>query len=51
MDFPAFDFEPSNELGVVLLFGRYYEALGFNAVAHLGGQFPDSRCGRRLPFL
>lgn len=39
MSLPMFDFEPSNEMGVVLLFGRYYDALGFESVP-----FKDAIC-------
>ncbi len=47
----TFDFEPTNEMGVVLLFGRYYDVLGFDGIVHVGTRCPDCiavRQGRTL---
>ncbi|MBV8879662.1 MAG: hypothetical protein JO332_06860, partial [Planctomycetaceae bacterium] len=45
------DFEPHNEMGVVFLFGRFYDILGFDGIVHIGTRCPDCiavRQGRTL---
>ncbi len=37
----TFDFEPHNEMGVVFLFGRFYDILGFEGIIHIGTRCPD----------
>jgi DNA-binding MarR family transcriptional regulator len=37
----TFDFEPHNEMGVVFLFGRFYDVLGFEGIVHVGTRCPD----------
>ena len=37
----TFDFEPHNEMGVVFLFGRFYDVLGFDGIVHVGTRCPD----------
>lgn len=37
----TFDFEPHNEMGVVFLFGRFYDLLGFEGIVHIGTRCPD----------
>jgi hypothetical protein len=37
----TFDFEPGNEMGVVVLFGRFYDILGFDGIVHVGTRCPD----------
>ena len=37
----TFDFEPQNEMGVVVLFGRFYDVLGFDGIVHVGTRCPD----------
>ena len=37
----TFDFEPHNEMGVVFLFGRFYDVLGFEGIVHIGTRCPD----------
>jgi len=47
----TFDFEPHNEMGVVFLFGRFYDVLGFEGIVHVGTRCPDCivvRKGRSL---
>jgi hypothetical protein len=47
----TFDFEPHNEMGVVVLFGRFYDLLGFEGIVHVGTRCPDCiavRQGRTL---
>ncbi len=47
----SFDFEPRNEMGVVVLFGRFYDVLGFEGIVHVGTRCPDCiavRKGRTL---
>jgi hypothetical protein len=47
----TFDFEPHNEMGVVFLFGRFYDVLGFEGIVHVGTRCPDCiavRHGRTL---
>ena len=47
----SFDFEPCNEMGVVVLFGRFYDILGFDGIVHVGTRCPDCiavRKGRTL---
>ena len=47
----SFNFEPHNEMGVVFLFGRYYDLLGFEGIVHVGTRCPDCvalRQGRTL---
>jgi hypothetical protein len=47
----TFDFEPHNEMGVVFLFGRFYDVLGFDGIVHVGTRCPDCivvRQGRTL---
>ena len=40
-DLRTFDFEPRNEMGVVFLFGRFYDVLGFEGIVHVGTRCPD----------
>ena len=35
------DYAPQNESGVVFLFGRYYDALGFSKIVSINTSFPD----------
>lgn len=47
----TFNFEPHNEMGVVFLFGRFYDVLGFEGIVHIGTRCPDCiaiRKGRTL---
>jgi len=47
----SFNFEPHNEMGVVFLFGRFYDVLGFEGIVHIGTRCPDCiaiRKGRTL---
>jgi hypothetical protein len=37
----TFDLEPENEMGVVFLFGRFYDILGFQGIVHVGTRCPD----------
>ena len=37
----TFDLEPENEMGVVFLFGRFYDILGFQGIVHIGTRCPD----------
>ena len=37
----TFNFEPHNEMGVVFLFGRFYDVLGFEGIVHIGTRCPD----------
>lgn len=43
----TFDFEPHNEMGVVFLFGRFYDLLGFDGIVHVGTRCPDCIAVRR----
>ena len=43
----TFDFEPHNEMGVVFLFGRFYDVLGFDGIVHVGTRCPDCIAVRR----
>lgn len=43
----TFDFEPHNEMGVVFLFGRFYDVLGFEGIVHIGTRCPDCIAVRR----
>src|SRR5689334_719548 len=47
MDGRTFDFEPRNEMGVVFLFGRFYDVLGFEGIVHIGTRCPDCIAVRR----
>ena len=47
MDRRTFDFEPHNEMGVVFLFGRFYDVLGFEGIVHIGTRCPDCIAVRR----
>jgi hypothetical protein len=47
MDGRTFDFEPHNEMGVVFLFGRFYDVLGFEGIVHIGTRCPDCIAVRR----
>lgn len=43
----TFNFEPHNEMGVVFLFGRFYDVLGFEGIVHIGTRCPDCVAIRR----
>src|SRR4051812_25369564 len=43
----TFDFIPHNEMGVVFLFGRFYDVLGFEGIVHVGTRCPDCIATRR----
>jgi hypothetical protein len=43
----TFNFEPHNEMGVVFLFGRFYDILGFEGIVHVGTRCPDCIALRR----
>jgi predicted transcriptional regulator len=47
MDLRTFNFEPHNEMGVVFLFGRFYDLLGFEGIVHIGTRCPDCIAVRR----
>lgn len=47
MDRRTFDFEPHNEMGVVFLFGRFYDLVGFEGIVHIGTRCPDCIAVRR----
>ena len=39
-------FIPTNEQGVIYLFSRYHEKLGFERILHIGTRFPDIKAIR-----
>jgi hypothetical protein len=46
LDFGNLAFEPTNEQGVVFLFGMVSQALGFESIEYLGYDFPDCEAKR-----
>jgi hypothetical protein len=48
LHFGNLTFEPTNEQGVVFLFGIVSKALGFDSIEYLGADFPDCEAKRRV---
>jgi hypothetical protein len=49
LHFGNLTYEPTNEQGVVFLFGMVSKALGFESVEYLGTDFPDCEAKWRVP--